>query len=243
MGPAGRTVATKIASHPEFRPARARPGSSPRDGGEATAPYPRLRSLPLVPPALATASSLPSRPAGPNDPPRAPIPTQLPSELPGLHVFSPSTEMASRWAHAREGGSMGSEWGLRPLRVGSTTAEVSAIHWFAASRLRRRRHPRHRRLARASQRRSAATPGTTVKDASRTSDETAPNPGTSCEARSEKTEGRRAHGRRVKRDRSRKVHSVDDREAMPALERRRRVRPAAEEACAAAMKEVSTGTN
>jgi hypothetical protein len=31
---------------------------------------------------------------------------------------------------------MGSEWGLRPLTIGSTTAEVSAIHWFAASRLR-----------------------------------------------------------------------------------------------------------
>jgi hypothetical protein len=34
---------------------------------------------------------------------------------------------------------MGSEWGLGRLRIGSTTADVSAIHWFAASRLRRAR--------------------------------------------------------------------------------------------------------
>jgi hypothetical protein len=34
---------------------------------------------------------------------------------------------------------MGSEWGLGPLKIGRTTAEVSAIHWLAASRLRRRR--------------------------------------------------------------------------------------------------------
>ena len=33
---------------------------------------------------------------------------------------------------------MGSEWGLGRLRIASTTAEVLAIHWFAASRLRLR---------------------------------------------------------------------------------------------------------
>jgi hypothetical protein len=38
---------------------------------------------------------------------------------------------------------MGSEWGLGPLRIGWTTADISAIHWFAASRLRRRRQSRH----------------------------------------------------------------------------------------------------
>ncbi len=38
---------------------------------------------------------------------------------------------------------MGSEWGLGPLRIGSTTADVSAIHWFAANRLPRRGQYRH----------------------------------------------------------------------------------------------------
>ncbi len=75
---------------------------------------------------------------------------------------------------------MGSEWGLGPLRIGSTTAEISAIHWFAASRLRRRRQVRHRRPARVDERRSAATPARWSHIASRMSEQAAPNPGTSC---------------------------------------------------------------
>jgi hypothetical protein len=39
--------------------------------------------------------------------------------------------------------SMGSECGLGRLKIGSTTADVSAIHWFAASRLPRRGQSRH----------------------------------------------------------------------------------------------------
>jgi len=54
--------------------------------------------------------------------------------------FSRPGEMGVALAQARDGDSMGSQWGLRPFRIGSTTAEVSAIHWFAASRLRRRGH-------------------------------------------------------------------------------------------------------
>jgi hypothetical protein len=38
---------------------------------------------------------------------------------------------------------MGSQWGLGRLRIGSTTADVSAIQWFAASMLRRRGQSRH----------------------------------------------------------------------------------------------------
>jgi hypothetical protein len=38
---------------------------------------------------------------------------------------------------------MGSEWGLGRLRIGWTTADISAIHWFAASRLRMRGQSRH----------------------------------------------------------------------------------------------------
>jgi hypothetical protein len=73
---------------------------------------------------------------------------------------------------------MGSEWGLRPLRIGPTTAEVTAIHWSpradsggdgtlaTGGRLGLpSRDPRqHRRDG---------------QSASRTSEQTAPNPGTS----------------------------------------------------------------
>jgi hypothetical protein len=62
-------------------------------------------------------------------------------------------------------------------------AEVSAIHWFAASRLRGRRQARHRRSARADRRRSAAAPVRRSHIASRTTEQTAPNPGTSWRRR------------------------------------------------------------
>jgi hypothetical protein len=131
-------------------------------------------------PARRHASSLPRRPAGPNDPLGATVRTPIPSLLPGLHVFSPLDGRGLALALGTRGNSRGSEWGLGPLRIGSTTADVSAIHWFAASRLRRRRHRHRRRSARADERRSAATPARRSHLESRTSEQPAPNPGTSC---------------------------------------------------------------
>jgi hypothetical protein len=75
--------------------------------------------------------------------PGATAPTQSPLRLPGLHVFSPLDEIGLAFALGTRRDSMGSEWGLGRLRIGSTTADVSAIHWFAASRLRRRGQSRH----------------------------------------------------------------------------------------------------
>jgi hypothetical protein len=43
---------------------------------------------------------------------------------------------------------MGTEWGLGPLKIEQTTEDVTAIHRLAASRLRGRRLPRHRRPVR-----------------------------------------------------------------------------------------------
>ncbi len=73
----------------------------------------------------------------------ATVPTQSPLRLPRLHVFSPLDEIGLASASGTRRVSMGSEWGLGRLRIGSTTADVSAIHWFAASRLRRRGQSRH----------------------------------------------------------------------------------------------------
>jgi hypothetical protein len=75
--------------------------------------------------------------------PGATVPTQSPLRLPGLHVFSPLDEIGLAFVSGTSRDSTGSEWGLGRLRIGSTTADVSAIHWFAASRLRRRRQSRH----------------------------------------------------------------------------------------------------
>jgi hypothetical protein len=74
---------------------------------------------------------------------------------------------------------MGSEWGLGRLRIGSTTADVSAIHWFAASRLPKARavSPPGGRLGLTSG--DFGSTCRTVQDASRTGEQTAPNPGTS----------------------------------------------------------------
>jgi hypothetical protein len=78
---------------------------------------------------------------------------------------------------------MGSEWGVigNSDPSGSTprTEEVSAIHWFAASRSPKATQSPNRRPARAPQQKVRGTIGATVKDASRESEQTAPNPGTS----------------------------------------------------------------
>jgi hypothetical protein len=67
------------------------------------------------------------------------------------------------------------------------------------------------------------------------SDQTAPNPGTYAEARSEETADRRGLTRESDRDRS-TMQAVDDREVMPVPDAERRARPAADEACAVATK-------
>jgi hypothetical protein len=74
---------------------------------------------------------------------------------------------------------MGSEWGLGPLRIGSATEDISAIHWFAASRLRRRGQSRHPAVGSGSRAETRGSTGGTVQDTSRTNEKTAPNPGTS----------------------------------------------------------------
>jgi len=81
---------------------------------------------------------------GPNDPAWGHCPHPVP---PALCRDSTSTrpldEIGLALATGTTRDSMGSEWGLGPLRIGSTTADVSAIHWFAGSRLRRRGQSRH----------------------------------------------------------------------------------------------------
>jgi hypothetical protein len=105
---------------------------------------------------------------------------------------------------------MGGEWGLGRLKIGSTTADVSAIHWFAASRLRGRGQSR-RRSARADERRPAAAPAT-VPGASRTGEQTAPNPGTSWRGAlgEDWRPGERSDGERSGPEHP--VGAVDDRE-------------------------------
>jgi len=90
--------------------------------------------------------------------PRPRSPPGPTSVLPRLHLFSPLYGSGLALLRARKGDWMGSEWRLAPLRIGSTTAEVSAIHWFVACRLRGRRQSRHRRSVGADERRSAAAP-------------------------------------------------------------------------------------
>jgi hypothetical protein len=122
---------------------------------------------------------------------------------------------------------MGTEWGLGPFTIEQTTEDVTAIHRLAASRLRGRRIPRHRRPARATERRSAQETGATVTDASRTSDQDGPEPGHLMRrhARSEREAGG-ALGRRAN---ATKTPATDAaiREGSPGPDGRRRARPAA----------------
>jgi len=144
----------------------------------AVCPNNSTESRPCSPPRR-HASSLPPRPAGPNDPLGATVRTRSPPSCRHSTFSRHSTERGLALALGTRGNSRGSEWGLGPLRIGSTTAEVSAIHWFAASRLRRRRQVRYRRSARAASgdpRRHRPM----IPFASRMSEQTAPNPGTSC---------------------------------------------------------------
>jgi hypothetical protein len=98
---------------------------------------------------------------------------------------------------------MGSEWGLGPLRIGSTTADVSAIHWFAASRAPKARAvpPPGGRLGLTSgdprQHRRATVPGASGR-ASRRPRTRAPH----GEERSEKTGGRTSARTASDRDRT-----------------------------------------
>jgi hypothetical protein len=108
--------------------------------------------------------------------------------------------------------------------------------WFAASRLRRRRQVRHRRSARADKRRSTETPARRSKTRAGRARHTAPNPGTSWRGAlggdgrpEERSEG----------ERTGPEHPVNPRGGPRTDARagcRRRARPAAEDACMAAMK-------
>jgi hypothetical protein len=74
---------------------------------------------------------------------------------------------------------MGSEWGLRPLTIGSTTAEVLAIHWLAASRLLKATASSPPAVGSGRRAEICGDTGAMVHIASRTSEQTAPNLGTS----------------------------------------------------------------
>ncbi len=97
---------------------------------------------------------------------------------------------------------MGTEWGLGPFTIEQTTDDVTAIHRLAASRLRRRRLPRHRWPAR-NRAEIHGKAGATVRDASWTSDQDCPEPGhlMGRRARSKREPGR-ALERRARWDRS-----------------------------------------
>ena len=72
-----------------------------------------------------------------------PLSPPSPPAFAGTPRFLALDEIGLAFASGTRRDSMGSEWGLGRLRIGSTTADVSAIHWFAASRLRRRGQSRH----------------------------------------------------------------------------------------------------
>jgi hypothetical protein len=81
-----------------------------------------------------------------------PVPTWSPALGARLHVFSTRlgdcprpTPGTRRGANVESGGT---EWGPAALNIEQTTADVSAIHRLAASRLRARRLSRHRQPAR-----------------------------------------------------------------------------------------------
>jgi hypothetical protein len=109
-------------------------------GDPVLEPDPQVRCLHGVSPlslAPRDASSLPPRHARPNDPASGHCPDPVPLRIAGTPRFLALHESGLALAPGTTRDSMGSEWGLRPLRIGSTTEEVSAIHWFVASRLRR----------------------------------------------------------------------------------------------------------
>lgn len=82
--------------------------------------------------------------------------------------------------------------------------------------------------------------GATVQDASRTSEQTAPNSGTSWRGApgGDGRPGERSDGERTGPEHP--VSAVVAREGLPAPDAERRARPAAKEACAAARRGVST---
>jgi hypothetical protein len=132
----------------------------------------------------------------------APVPTRSP--LSGLDSTS-----SLRWAGMASAGSQAqpreSAWRKRrvpPFSIDPTTADVTVIHRLAASRLRGRRLPRHRAAGWTPERRSAARPVPRSMTPAGRAIGTAPNPGTSEEARSEDTEAGARARTASERDRS-----------------------------------------
>src|SRR6266511_1151051 len=132
---------------------------------------------------------------------------------------------------------MRSEWGLignsHPSGSASRKAEVSAIHWFAASRLRRRRHGFAGGGRFGSPSGGPRPPARRSKTRAERARQTAPNPGASEEGEPEEKEAGRALRRRADGTGA-PGEPVDDREGMPAPVADREFGRWLEEACGAA---------
>jgi hypothetical protein len=139
---------------------------------------------------------------GPNDPARGHCLHPVPLPLPGLHVFSPLDEIGLALASGTRRDSMGSEWGLGALRIGSTTPDVSAIHWSPRAGSQGEGSLATRRSARADERRPAAAPAERSKTRAGRANRRPRTRAPHGEERSEKTGGRASARTANDRDRS-----------------------------------------
>jgi hypothetical protein len=168
-------------------------------------------------------------------------PHSVPPAFAGTPRFLAPRRNRPRLRSGTSRNSMGSEWGPERFRIGSTTADVSAIHWLA-----REQAPKARAVSPPGGRLglTSGDPRLHRRDRPRrkqSGEPTAPNPGTSWRGAARR---RRKAGRALER-RAIGTGAPGECRGRPRVNARvgcrRRARPALKEACAAA--EVSTGTN